>query len=457
MLNFETERDAKGPPFSSIVRIEKKSAKDTPDEITCNVIYSQNPSGDAKLQQTLSAFCFPWPKNPIAASRNGFSFCMVDSDRRLSYCFAFLQVADQNRSITFVVVSDFYHPDFLTELVRIVASDKFESNDALGAFVTSLRGFTLEMHSYDWIFRPPAGVDMFSPASLELCAPINEVGKLLKFMFSNFSPNYILALIAALMMDCRVIVVSSVPELLGRTCYGILSLFYPIMWPGTFIPLCPEAMLAATEAPFAYIIGVHSSLMDRMINDAIDQYFVLNCDTHEGAIVGMDDFPGDVIQECDGVSEEIRELFRTYKGVFPAAEVQMKLRNYMLTLIGNAVSADWSNPQILYDGIAGQREKLGDDFASFLSQSQFIDGMLREALEEDNTNIQEAMWPGFDFSSVTINSEKHAEVEVPRQRRGRSNKGKFLMFLDDGAKIDDEMNDPLAQSCSDVTKESSED
>ena len=457
MLQFE-EGDAPSVPFSAIVRIEKKTRKDLPDEISYNVLYSKNPSGDVKLQTSLGAFSFPYPKNPIIASKSGFGFCVVDSDKRMTYCFAVPQVVDQNRDVTFVIASEFFHPDLLLEIILNVASDRFEDSNALAQFVNNLKSFTLERHPWDWTFRPPTGIDNFSRTNLEFCSPENEVGKLLRFMFSNFSANYILALIAALMIDCRVIVVSSAPNLLARTCYGILSLVYPISWPGTFIPLCPEAMLAATEAPFAYIIGVHSSLIERLINDAVDQYLVLNCDTHEGAIVGMDDFPPDVIQECDRVAEDLRELFRTYRGVFPAAEVQLKLRKFILNLIGASFSPEVNDPQAIYNGVMERRRMMGEDFGSFLAQSQFIDMMLREALEDENEQIRNAMWPGFDFSSVTIHGEKHEDVERLRQRRAQSNRGKLLMMLDDGAKIDDEVNNPSTQSGSDeIMKESSED
>ena len=405
MLNFE--RGAEAEPFCFIGKVEKKSVADSPDELTYHTIY---PDSNSKFPPTLGTFCFPFPKNPIIGSTTGFTFCTVDSDKKLSYYFAFPRSLDQNTSVAYIVGSDYFHPDFLLEIVRTCASERLDSPEAVQSFIDSVKAFRLETHSYDWIFRGPSeekSSDLLK--NLSLCSPENEVGKLLRHMFTTFAPNYLLALITAVMIDCRIIVVSTSPEMLGLTCYGILALIYPLVWPGTFIPLCPEAMIAAIEAPFSYIIGVHSSLIDRLINEQVDQYFVLNCETHGGAIVGMDDFPADVIQECDRVSEEIRELFRSYRGIFPAAEIQIKLRNYMLTVLGNVLHTDFSNPQELYEALGQQREVIGEDFASFVSHSQFVNGIFRGVLEDGNVEIQEAIWPGFDFSSIsgeTINIDR---------------------------------------------------
>lgn len=392
MLNFEVES---GEPFFFVGKVERKLVADSPDEISYETIYVSSRGDESKLQQTLGAFCFPYPKNPIVGASNGFTFCTIDSDKRISYYFAFPRAIDQNRSVTFVTGSDCFHLDFLSEVVKSCA-EKIDDAEALKAFVQAASTYRIEKHSYDWIFK--AQSDVIKCTSM--CSPDNEVGKLLRHMFTTFSPNYLLALITAVMIDCRIIVVSTSPETLGLTCYGILALLYPLVWPGTFIPLCPEAMIAAIEAPFSYIIGVHSSLIDRLINDQVDQYFVLNCETHGGAIVGMDDFPMEVLQECDRVAEEIKDLFRTYRGVFPAAEVQIKLRNYMLTILGNLLETDFSKPQELYSSIAQRREEIGEDFASFLCHSQFVDGIFKAALEEGRTQVQEAMWPGYDFASI---------------------------------------------------------
>jgi hypothetical protein len=252
---------------------------------------------------------------------------------------------------------------------------------------------------YDWsISDPQEGT--FRIENDKHLSPSNEVGKLLKYMISNFTPHHLLALVGAMMFDVKVIILATTPEVLGQTAFGILGLIWPLAWPGTFIPILPKKLETVLEMPFGSIIGVHSTLCTKLIDEKFGAYFVINADTHDGSSVGMPDFPEEMVQQLDAVAGEIKDLIRSYRGVFPAAEIQRKIKEFICRVLGALYQTDWKSPRQLYDVFLTKRESVPteDDFSCLISQSQFVDTMFREALEEQNYEILESLWPNYDVS-----------------------------------------------------------
>jgi hypothetical protein len=201
-----------------------------------------------------------------------------------------------------------------------------------------------------------------------------------------------------MMFDLKIILLGTTPELLGLTAFGILGLIWPLSWPGTFIPLLPKKLETVLEMPFGSIIGVHSTLCPKLANDNFGAYFVLNADTHDGSSVVVDDFPDEIIEQMDIVAEEIKELIRVFKPLFPGTEIQKKIKEFICRALGRVYNTDWKSPWPLYDVFRVKRQSIDEDIAGVISQTQFVDTMFREALEDENYEIIEALWPNHDLS-----------------------------------------------------------
>jgi hypothetical protein len=217
-------------------------------------------------------------------------------------------------------------------------------------------------------------------------------------MFSNFTAHYLLPLAGAMMFDFKIIVLAATPELLSQTAFGILGLVWPLTWPGTFIPILPKRLETVLEMPFGSIIGVHSTLTRNLISENFGAYFEINADTHDGSSVGTEDFPPEMIREADAVAEEIKELLRSYKPIFPVMEVQRKVKEFICRTLGAIYNVDWKSPRPLYEEFLKMRQSTAEDVPAMISQSQFVDTIFREAMEEQDLEIQGAMWPDYDCS-----------------------------------------------------------
>ena len=167
-----------------------------------------------------------------------------------------------------------------------------------------------------------------------LLSPENEIGSSLRFMFENFSAHCILSTIVAMMNDFRIIVISAKPENLGKACFGLLSLIYPISWNGTFIPILPSSLSDMLDSPIAYIDGVHSSMAEHIYTQGFGSYFVINVDLHSCASIETNDFPECVMNAINSSAEEIKRDISLYqcKHIFPATRIVKLLKRFVVKI-----------------------------------------------------------------------------------------------------------------------------
>lgn len=103
----------------------------------------------------------------------------------------------------------------------------------------------------------------------------------------------LVALLAALLLERRIIFVSKSLQTLSDCCNAAMSLIYPLEWQHVFIPILPRRLMDFLSSPTPYIIGVLKSEIDQIIPPKeysgsiysamplldLDEVFVLDVDT----------------------------------------------------------------------------------------------------------------------------------------------------------------------------------
>jgi len=390
-------------------------------------IYAKDTKIAASLNGHMGVFCFPYPSCPIPKDdRITFSFCFTDADKDLSYCFVHSRVENDERA-AFCVVSRFYHPSLFSEVAVSTAEAYKKGIKEAEEFVKNVLSLQLIRRPHDWIFTLKGG---FEIQNFDHLSPENEIDKLYRFLFTKFSPNDILSLVIAILLDCRIIMLSNNIEQLGNAVFALLGLIHPLQWPGSFIPLLPTAIATALQAPFAYIIGVHSSMASDLLNEEVDRYFVINLEAHYASIVGMVDFPPEILDVINVYSDKIRDKITQFKPLFPKHSIQKKIRKFILSVISTAYDhCSYTTPSTLYNEFIIRRDSVGDDFASILSQTQFIDQFMRQVTEEVVEDVLKAFWPKEEYKPAATSMRRRRETRKPIQvpRSGmRDNKAKAV-------------------------------
>ncbi|KAM9793519.1 DENN domain-containing protein 1A-like isoform 4-T5 [Syngnathus typhle] len=70
------------------------------------------------------------------------------------------------------------------------------------------------------------------------------------------------------------------PVKLTACVHGSAAMLYPMHWQHVYIPVLPQHLLDYCCAPMPYLIGVHSSLMEKVLGMAMEDVVILNVDTN---------------------------------------------------------------------------------------------------------------------------------------------------------------------------------
>nr|XP_058130898.1 DENN domain-containing protein 1B isoform X4 [Dasypus novemcinctus] len=109
--------------------------------------------------------------------------------------------------------------------------------------------------------------------------------------------NNMLQLYASMLHERRIIITSSKLSTLTACLHGSAALLYPMYWQHIYIPVLPPHLLDYCCAPMPYLIGVHSSLIERVKNKSLEDVVMLNVDTNtlESPFNDLNHLPSDVV------------------------------------------------------------------------------------------------------------------------------------------------------------------
>uniref|UniRef100_A0A3Q3JK80 UDENN domain-containing protein n=1 Tax=Monopterus albus TaxID=43700 RepID=A0A3Q3JK80_MONAL len=109
--------------------------------------------------------------------------------------------------------------------------------------------------------------------------------------------NNMLHLYASMLYERRLLICCSKLSTLTACVHGSAAMLYPMHWQHVYIPVLPQHLLDYCCAPMPYLIGVHSSLMEKVRGMALDDVVILNVDTNtlETPYDDLQSLPNDVV------------------------------------------------------------------------------------------------------------------------------------------------------------------
>ncbi|CAF3898028.1 unnamed protein product [Rotaria magnacalcarata] len=97
-------------------------------------------------------------------------------------------------------------------------------------------------------------------------------------MLSRLGPDLILRLFAHLILERRILFISSKLFHLTACACGCLHLINPMHWQSIFLPILPESMTWTAQCTAPYIIGMHSSIYSQMNKNDLGDVIIVNID-----------------------------------------------------------------------------------------------------------------------------------------------------------------------------------
>ncbi|XP_010751549.3 DENN domain-containing protein 1B isoform X2 [Larimichthys crocea] len=254
-------------------------------EATCPVTTDNDPGvqfqfpedfSDEESSQTLPRFCFPYD---IQRVRDGvvvqhFTFVLTD----LEGCqrFGFCRLTNSTHTCLCILS---YLPWFevFYKLLNNLADylTKGQTNE-LKALLAALYkqpiplaagSVTLQMIPY---FIAP------DPRSL----PSIPENRNLTELIVAVDVGNLLQLYASMLFERRILIFASKLSTLTSCVHALSAVLYPMYWQHIFIPVLPPHLLDYCCAPMPYLIGVHTSLSERVRSRGLEEVVILNVDTN---------------------------------------------------------------------------------------------------------------------------------------------------------------------------------
>ncbi|KAM4888893.1 DENN domain-containing protein 1C [Thomomys bottae] len=112
------------------------------------------------------------------------------------------------------------------------------------------------------------------------CLPSIPENRNLTELVVAITGENILGLFAALLAERRVLLTASKLSTLTSCVHASCALLYPMRWEHVLIPTLPPHLLDYCSAPMPYLIGVHASLAQRVLDTALEDVVVMNVDSN---------------------------------------------------------------------------------------------------------------------------------------------------------------------------------
>ncbi|XP_048869010.1 DENN domain-containing protein 1B isoform X2 [Brienomyrus brachyistius] len=254
-------------------------------EVSCPIAKDKDPLvlfqfpedySDEESIRSLPRFCFPYDIERVKPSMVVQHFTFVLTDLEGCQRFGFCRQTSGSKSCLCVLS---YLPWFevFYKLLNNLADylTKGQTNE--------MRELLSALHQH-----PVPQADSF--ATLQLvpyfiapdpkCLPSIPESRNLTELVVSVDVSNLLQLYASMLFERRILLYSSKLSTLTACVHACSSVLFPMYWQHIFIPVLPPHLLDYCCAPMPYLIGVHSSLSEKVRSCALEDVVILNIDTN---------------------------------------------------------------------------------------------------------------------------------------------------------------------------------
>ncbi|XP_045063937.1 DENN domain-containing protein 1A-like isoform X2 [Coregonus clupeaformis] len=248
---------------------------------------------DQETLQTVPKFCFPFSVDSLLVKQVGQNFTFVLTDIESKQRFGFCRLSSVAHSC-YCILSYLPWFEVFYKLLNILADYTIKGQES------QWRELLESLHTLP---IPDPGVPVhlsvhsyFTVPDTRKLPSIPESRNLTEY-FVAVDVNNMLHLYASMLYERRILICCSKLSTLTACVHGSVAMMYPMYWQHVFIPVLPQHLIDYCCAPMPYLIGVHSSLMEKVRGMALDDVVVLNVDTNtlETPFDDLQSLPNDVV------------------------------------------------------------------------------------------------------------------------------------------------------------------
>uniref|UniRef100_A0A3Q2HDC9 DENN domain containing 1B n=1 Tax=Equus caballus TaxID=9796 RepID=A0A3Q2HDC9_HORSE len=269
--------------------------------------------GDQEVLQSVPKFCFPFDVERVSQNQVGQHFTFVLTDIESKQRFGFCRLTSGGKIclciLSYLPWFEVYYKLLNTladYLAKELENDLNETLKSLYNHPVPKANTPVNLSVNQEIFiaseqvlkdQPSLAPHSYFIAPDVTGLPTIPESRNLTEYFVAVDVNNMLQLYASMLHERRVIITSSKLSTLTACLHGSVALLYPMYWQHIYIPVLPPHLLDYCCAPMPYLIGIHSSLIERVKNKSLEDVVMLNVDTNtlESPFNDLSNLPSDVV------------------------------------------------------------------------------------------------------------------------------------------------------------------
>ncbi|XP_064416761.1 DENN domain-containing protein 1B isoform X2 [Latimeria chalumnae] len=284
-------------------------------------VLGQFPEGstDQELLQTLPKFCFPFDVERVRESPAVQNFTFVLTDLESNQRFGFCRLSAGSKTCLCILSYLPWFEVFYKLLNNIADYLAKEQDNEVQELLTALYNhpvpqadspINLEFlkittrkslkHQHREVLKDDCNLSQslsyFIAPETGSLPTIPESRNLTEFVVA-VDVNNMLHLYASMLYERRILITSSKLSTLTACVHASSAMLYPMYWQHIYIPVLPPHLLDYCCAPMPYLIGVHSSLGEKVKSRALEDVVFLNIDTNtlETPFNDLEKLPAEVV------------------------------------------------------------------------------------------------------------------------------------------------------------------
>lgn len=263
-----------------------------PLKTSLSYIYPALAVKDKGLMQQIPEFCFPdfstFPKKTLNPDEIRVSFCLSGTTK--TYGFVTREIFRGTKlPLAFCFLTDYPFQNFFEQLVAVLIKH-YRSNPT----VSYMDDICLSLISQK---VPDPGGSITFPKVLET-PPVPRDSELSSIFDSDCIDRLLLCLEPielaiihlAMLLERRVIFVSSRLSVLGPCVHAAVSLLWPMSWQHVYVPILPPSKLDFVMAPMPFVVGILLADLDYVLGQTLDEVVFVHLDSNPAVEGTANDF-----------------------------------------------------------------------------------------------------------------------------------------------------------------------
>ncbi|XP_047228782.1 DENN domain-containing protein 1A isoform X3 [Girardinichthys multiradiatus] len=248
---------------------------------------------DQETLLTVPKFCFPFSMDSLTINQVGQNFTFVLTDIESKQRFGFCRLSSGAHTC-YCILSYLPWFEVFYKLLNILADCTVKGKES------EWQELLVSLHTLP-IPEPRVPVHLgvhsyFTVPDIRELPSIPENRNLTEY-FVAVDVNNMLHLYASMLYERRILICCSKLSTLTACVHGSAAMLFPMYWQHVYIPVLPQHLLDYCCAPMPFLIGVHSSLMEKVQGMTLDDVVLLNVDnnTLETPYDDLQSLPNDVV------------------------------------------------------------------------------------------------------------------------------------------------------------------